>query len=84
MTRARMRLEAAGFRVVNIQYRSMKKPIGDLGAKSLQKVINAVQQLRGEYPDEITVDGARTAITSNGGSGALFCDVMILATEAAA
>jgi triacylglycerol lipase len=30
MTRARMRLEAAGFRVVNIQYRSMKKPIGDL------------------------------------------------------
>ncbi|MEE8310972.1 MAG: thiolase family protein [Candidatus Binatia bacterium] len=50
----------------------------------LQKPISAVQQLRGEYPDEITVDGARTAITSNGGSGALFCDVMILATEAAA
>jgi len=50
-------------------------------AQLIQKPISAVQQLRGEYPDELTVDGARTALTSNGGSGALFTDVLLLGTE---
>jgi len=52
-------------------------------AQLLQKPISAVQQLRGEYPQALTV-GAQVAITSNGGSGALFCDVMLLGTEQAA
>ena len=46
-----------------------------------QKPISAVQQLRGEYPPELTVEGARVALTSNGGSGALFTDVLLLGTE---
>ena len=50
-------------------------------AQLLQKPISAVQQLRGEYPPELTVDGAKTALTSNGGSGALFTDVLLLGTE---
>ena len=50
-------------------------------AQLLQKPISAVQQLRGEYPDELTVKGAETALTSNGGSGALFTDVLLLGTE---
>ncbi len=50
-------------------------------AQLLQKPISAVQQLRGEYPDELTVKGAKTALTSNGGSGALFTDVLLLGTE---
>ena len=53
-------------------------------AQLLQKPISAVQQLRGEYPQALTVEGAQVAITSNGGSGALFCDVMLLGTEQAA
>jgi len=48
----------------------------------IQKPISAVQQLRGEYPDELTVQGAKVALTSNGGSGALFTDVLLLGTEA--
>ena len=52
-------------------------------AQMLQKVIGSVQQLRGELPDELTVPGARVALTSNGGAGALFCDVMLLGKERA-
>jgi len=47
----------------------------------IQKPISAVQQLRGEYPRELTVQNARVALTSNGGSGALFTDVLLLGTE---
>lgn len=50
-------------------------------AQLIQKPISAVQQLRGEYPPELTVPGARVALTSNGGSGALFTDVLLLGTE---
>jgi len=50
-------------------------------AQLIQKPISAVQQLRGEYPAELTVPGAKTALTSNGGSGALFTDVLLLGTE---
>ncbi len=53
-------------------------------AQLIQKPISAVQQLRGEYPRELTVKDARVALTSNGGSGALFTDVLLLGTERAA
>jgi acetyl-CoA acetyltransferase len=52
-------------------------------AQLLQKPIAAVQQLRGELPKELTVPGAEVAITSNGGAGALFCDVLLLGREPA-
>jgi acetyl-CoA acetyltransferase len=52
-------------------------------AQLLQKPIAAVQQLRGELPEELTVRGAEVAITSNGGAGALFCDVLLLGKEPA-
>lgn len=47
----------------------------------LQKIVSGAQQLRGEYPEVLTVNGARTAMVSNGGAGALFCDVLLLALE---
>ncbi|NND65944.1 MAG: thiolase family protein [Halioglobus sp.] len=50
-------------------------------AQLLQKPISAVQQLRGEYPQELTVKDAKVALTSNGGSGALFTDVLLLGTQ---
>ena len=52
-------------------------------AQLLQKPIAAVQQLRGELPRELTVPGAEVAIASNGGAGALFCDVLLLGKEPA-
>lgn len=53
-------------------------------AQLIQKPISAVQQLRGEYPQELTVKDAKVALTSNGGSGALFTDVLLLGTQRAA
>jgi acetyl-CoA acetyltransferase len=50
-------------------------------AQLLQKVIAAAQQLRGELPGSLTVPGANVVMTSNGGAGALFCDVMLLGRE---
>jgi acetyl-CoA acetyltransferase len=52
-------------------------------AQLLQKPIAAAQQLRGELPEALTVPGARIALASNGGAGALFCDVLLLGTERA-
>lgn len=52
-------------------------------AQLLQKPIAAVQQLRGELPAALTVHGADVAIATNGGAGALFCDVMLLGKERA-
>ncbi len=52
-------------------------------AQLLQKPIAAVQQLRGELPDALSVAGARIALASNGGAGALFCDALLLGTERA-
>jgi acetyl-CoA acetyltransferase len=52
-------------------------------AQLLQKPIAAAQQLRGELPAALTVPGARIALASNGGAGALFCDVLLLGTERA-
>ena len=47
----------------------------------LQKPINAAMQLRGDLPDCLTVPDARVAMASNGGAGALFCDVMLVGKE---
>lgn len=51
-----------------------------INAQQLQRVIRGVQQLRGECPTNQVV-GAEVAICSNGGSGALFNDVMLLGTQ---
>jgi len=47
-------------------------------AQLLQKPIAAVKQLRGEWPKELTVPGAEVALATNGGAGALFCDVLLV------
>jgi acetyl-CoA acetyltransferase len=51
-----------------------------LNAQMLQRVIRGVQQLRGECATA-QVDGAEVALCSNGGSGALFTDVLLLGKE---
>jgi acetyl-CoA acetyltransferase len=48
-----------------------------LNVQMLQRVIRGVQQLRGSCVSG-QVDGAEIALCSNGGSGALFNDVMLL------
>jgi acetyl-CoA acetyltransferase len=53
---------------------------GGATVQLLQRVIRAVQQLRGECATR-QVPGAEVAICSGGGSGALFTDVMLLGTE---
>jgi acetyl-CoA acetyltransferase len=49
----------------------------------LQKPVNAVLQLQGRLPRELTVPDAKVALASNGGSGALFSDVMLVGREPA-
>lgn len=51
-----------------------------INAQQLQRVIRGVEQVRGTCASR-QVDGAEVALCSNGGSGALFCDVMLLASE---
>ena len=51
-----------------------------INAQQLQRVIRGVQQLRGSCPTN-QVQGAEVALCSNGGSGALFCDVLLLGPE---
>jgi acetyl-CoA acetyltransferase len=51
-----------------------------INAQMLQRVIRGVQQLRGECAT-VQVDGAEVALCSNGGSGALFTDVLLLGKE---
>ena len=48
-----------------------------ISAQQLQRVIRGVEQLRGSCPSD-QVDGAAVALCSNGGSGALFTDVILL------
>ncbi len=50
----------------------------------LQKVIAAHEQLIGDVPAALNVEHAQVALASNGGSGALFSDVMLLGLEQAA
>lgn len=49
-------------------------------AQMLQRVIRGVEQLRGTCPSS-QVPGAGVALCSNGGSGALFTDVLLLGSE---
>jgi len=51
-----------------------------INAQQLQRVIRAAQQLRGSCVTN-QVDGAEVALCSNGGAGALFCDVLMLGRE---
>ena len=51
-----------------------------ISAQQLQRVIRAAQQLRGSCTTNQVV-GAEVALCSNGGSGALFCDVLLLGRE---
>jgi acetyl-CoA acetyltransferase len=51
-----------------------------IAAQMLQRVIRGVQQLRGECPT-MQVPGAEVALCTNGGSGALFTDVLLLGRE---
>ena len=51
-----------------------------ISAQQLQRVIRGVEQLRGTCRSH-QVRGARVALCSNGGSGALFTDVLLLGSE---
>jgi len=51
-----------------------------IAAQQLQRVVRAVEQLRGTAATH-QVPGAEVAMCSNGGSGALFCDVMVLGSQ---
>ena len=51
-----------------------------IAAQQFQRVVRGVQQLRGECPT-LQVEGAEVALCSNGGSGALFTDVLLLGKE---
>lgn len=51
-------------------------------AQLIQKVIASAHQLQGALPDALTVPDASVVMTSNGGAGALFCDVLLLGREA--
>jgi acetyl-CoA acetyltransferase len=51
-----------------------------INAQQLQRVIRATQQLRGSCSSH-QVAGAEVALCSNGGAGALFCDVLLLGRE---
>jgi acetyl-CoA acetyltransferase len=51
-----------------------------VAAQQFQRVTRGVQQLRGECPS-MQVDGAEVALCSNGGSGALFTDVLLLGKD---
>jgi acetyl-CoA acetyltransferase len=51
-----------------------------INAQQLQRVIRAVEQLRGGCPTG-QVEGAEVALCSNGGSGALFTDLLLLGTD---
>ena len=51
-----------------------------INAQQLQRVIRAVQQMRGECATG-QVEGAEVALCSNGGSGALFTDVLLVGRE---
>ncbi len=51
-----------------------------VNAQQLQRVIRGVQQIRGTCPTR-QVPGAEVVVCSNGGSGALFTDVILLGKE---
>jgi acetyl-CoA acetyltransferase len=48
-------------------------------AQLLMKVVSAARQVRGDHPNQ--VDGARIAMATNGGAGALFTDVIVVGRD---
>ena len=48
-------------------------------AQLLQKIVSAARQVRGDHPNQ--VPGARVAMATNGGAGALFTDVLIVGSD---
>ncbi len=52
-------------------------------AQLLQKPISAILQLQGRMVPELTLHEPKVALATNGGSGALFCDVIALGKEPA-
>jgi acetyl-CoA acetyltransferase len=51
-----------------------------INAQQLQRIVRATQQLRGTCSSNQVVD-PEVALCSNGGAGALFCDVLLLGRE---
>jgi len=51
-----------------------------VAAQQFQRVVRGVEQIRGECTS-MQVDNAEVALCSNGGSGALFTDVLLLGSE---
>ena len=51
-----------------------------ISTQQIQRVARGVEQLRGTCAS-MQVDGAEVALCSNGGSGALFTDLMLLGIE---
>jgi acetyl-CoA acetyltransferase len=51
-----------------------------ISAQALQRVMRGAEQLRGNCPS-MQVEGAEVALCTNGGSGALFNDVMLLGSD---
>jgi len=51
-----------------------------ISAQQLQRVIRGVQQVRGTC-ETMQVPSAAVALCSNGGSGALFTDVLLVGSE---
>jgi acetyl-CoA acetyltransferase len=74
------RIEVGGDTPVTTDGGTMSFSHAGISAQMLQRVIRAVQQLRGECPTK-QVDGAEVAMCSNGGSGALFTDVAVLGSS---
>jgi acetyl-CoA acetyltransferase len=70
-------IQAGGKHPVTTDGGLMSFSHGGATVQLLQRVIRAVQQLRGEC-STMQVEGAEVAMCSGGGSGALFTDVMLL------
>ena len=73
-------IEPGGSLPVTTDGGTMSYSHAGLNAQMLQRVIRGVQQLRGTCPSR-QVEGASVAMCTNGGSGALFTDVMLLGSE---
>ena len=73
-------IEAGGRLPVTTDGGTMSYSHAGINAQQLQRVIRGVEQLRGTCATN-QVEGASVALCSNGGSGALFTDVLLLGTE---
>ena len=73
-------IEAGGRYPITTDGGLMSFSHGGATVQLLQRVIRAVQQVRGDCRDQ-QVAGAEVALCTNGGAGALFTDVMLLGKE---